>query len=128
MDTQTLIESIGELTANNDTTRRKMLLNIYSVYSQPFSRLVVLSTFEVPAQLIWHQDTEIKTEKVNNIEIDKKVKTDYFSIDRTVYRPKTIADFVSVIAALSRYRLTPKWDDKGVASILWNRNRNNRED
>ena len=119
MDTQTLINAIGDIRGANDKTR-KILLGIYEVYSKPFSRLTVLSMFHEPVNMIWKEEKSILS--------GKNVKKHYFTIDGVEYRPKTIADFVSVIDSLGRHKLKPKFSgDKSAAALLWNKHRNNTE-
>lgn len=117
MDTQTLIETIGDIKSDNDRTRR-IISNIYSIYSRPFDRLTVLSMFHEPVNLIWKEERDM----LNN----GRAKKHYFSLDGKDYKPKTIADFISIIDSLGNHKLTPKFtENKSEAALLWNRHRNN---
>jgi hypothetical protein len=119
MDTQTLINAIGDIKGGNDKTR-KALLGIYDVYSTPFDRITILSMFHEPVNLIWKEDKTVLN--------GKRVKRHYFSLDNVDYKPKTIADFVSLIDSLERHKLTPKFSgDKSSAALLWNKSRNNNQ-
>jgi hypothetical protein len=109
MKTKTLLEAIESHRPNSRMASRDILA-IYHTYAIPFRRLTVLSMFEVPPQVVWHK--ELSGEGGNW----------YISIDKTVYKPKTIADFISLCECLPALNLSPKFEgNEVVASLLWNR-------
>jgi hypothetical protein len=151
MDTQTLINAIGDIHFPNEKAilkvrasvwykslsikeksqteedvrrlldqTQKALLGVHEVYSTPFDRITILSMFHEPVNLIWKEDKTVLN--------GKRVKRHYFSLDNVDYKPKTIADFVSLIDSLERHKLTPKFSgDKSSAALLWNKSRNNTQ-
>lgn len=106
MHTQTLIEALGNIKSKNDKVRFNMLQGIYAIYCSGFSRLKVLRIFEdVPVNIKW----------INQFE---------FSIGGCIFKPKTLADFISIISSMG-HDLNPRFDNDGNETflILWNKKR-----
>lgn len=109
MKTKTLLEAIESHRPNSRMASRDILA-IYNTYAIPFRRLTVLSMFEVPPQIVWQKES--LGDGVNW----------YITINKAVYKPKTIADFISLCECLPAINLSPKFEgNEVVASLLWNR-------
>jgi len=111
MDTQTLIEAVGNIKSKNDKVRFSMLQGIYSVYSLGFSRIRVLTIFEdVPVNIKWVSQVE-------------------FTVGGCIFKPKTIGDFISIAASLGQ-NLNPRFDNEGNSTflVLWNKGQKVRRD
>jgi|TARA_R110000782_G_scaffold16029_3_gene46368 hypothetical protein len=121
MDTRTLIQAVGEIKSNNYKIRFRDLQGIYSVYGEPFERITALKNFQVPVNLIWGLEEKV------DFKDDREVVTrvHYFRLDEIDYYPDTIADFVSIINSLRKFKLTPRFvENEPTAAVLWNRDRN----
>lgn len=109
MKTKTILEALKEHRPNSKSASRD-ILHIYSVYSQPFDRLTVLSLFDVPPQVTWHKSPMSE---------DKRW---FITIDKVKYYPENISEFITLIKCLGKLNLVPRFEGNEVnASLLWNR-------
>lgn len=110
MHTKTLIEAIAQIKSKDYKVRFKMLREIFAVYDIRFNRLNVLSHFEnVPAVFEWANET---------------TDNNSFKYNGTIFRPKTLADFISIVDSLG-LDLFPRFSEKfnAPSAIFWNNNR-----
>lgn len=104
MDTQTLIEAVGNIKSRSNKIRFTWLQGIYEVYTTPFSRIKALQMFEdVPVNVKWISQTE-------------------FAVGGCIFKPKTFADFISIVSSLG-HNLEPRFDNNGNATFLVLRNK-----
>lgn len=91
MQTRTLIEAISQIKAKDNEVRFKMLLNLFEVYSIPFSRQNAMQIFgDVPATFVFKGH-------------------DKFQVEKCIFTPTTMADYISIVESLG-LNIRPDFD------------------
>lgn len=110
MHTKTLIEALAQIKSKDNAVRFKMLQEIFAVYDIKFTRLNVLTHFrDFPAPFVWADENGANTS---------------FRYGKTLFKPNTLADFISIVESLG-FDLYPRFaDSPSTASVIfWNNNR-----
>ena len=110
MHTKTLIEAIAQIKSKDNAIRFRMLREIFAVYDIQFTRLNALTHFDnVPAVFHWADEDNVNSS---------------FKYSGVIFRPKTLADFISVVESLG-FDLIPRFHNKPSTTsvIFWNNNR-----
>ena len=110
MHTKTLIEAIAQIKSKDNAVRFRMLQEIFAVYDIKFTRLNALTHFDnIPAIFEWADEDNANTS---------------FKYNKTIYRPSTLADFISIVDSLG-LDLRPRFsnDPSSASVIFWNNNR-----
>lgn len=91
MLTRTLLEAIAEIKSKDNATRFKILLDLFEVYSIPFSRQNAMQIFgTTPATF-------------------KFISYDKFQCEKCIFQPDTMADYISIVSAMG-LSLKPDFD------------------